>query len=100
MRRGIRNELQIRVKDMDLTTCSDMILMIQQCGQTVSYTGTADETDHELMNVTIPKADAVKYKGMPAKFQVALTDADGIPRSHKPIVADIGDFLEVSGYGS
>lgn len=100
MRRGMTNYLQIRVAGMDLTACSNMKLMIEQCGVTYIYTGTADSTDHELMNVTVPKADAIRLKGMPAKFQVALTDGNSIPRSHDPIVAYIGDLLEVTGYGT
>lgn len=99
MRRGMTNYLQIRVKDMDLTTCSNLKLYIEQCGKVYTYSGTADSTDTELMNVTIPKTDAVKFKGAPGKFQVALTDSDSISRSHEPIVARIGDFLEVDGYG-
>jgi len=100
MRRGMTNYLQIRVNDMDLTTCSNLVLMVEQSGTTYTFTGTADQTDHELMNITIPKNTALKFSGMPAKVQVALTDADGIPRSHNPISVCIGDLLEVNGYGS
>ena len=100
MRRGMTNYLQFRVVGMDLSACTNLKLYIEQCGKTYSYTGTYDSSDHTLMNVTIPKADALKMKGMPARFQVALTDSSNIPRSHEPIVAYIGDLLEVTGYGS
>lgn len=99
MRQGMRNKLQARVKGMDLTTCTNLVLRIKQCGITKEYTGTADTADTELMNVTIPKADALRYRNMPAKFQVLLTDADGEPRSHKPIVDEIGELLGEEGYG-
>ena len=99
-RRGITNYLQIRVKDMDLSECTNIKLMIRQARNVYTYSGTVDSSDSELLNVTIPKSDAVKLRKGPAEFQVALTDADGIPRSHDPIVADIGELLEVTGYGS
>ena len=100
MRRGMTNYLQFRIVGMDLSQCSNLKLMIEQCGQTHVYSGTVDSSDNELMNVTVPKSDAVKFKGMPARFQVALTDENSIPRSHEPIIAYIGDLLEVNGYGS
>lgn len=99
-RRGMTNYLMFRIVGMDLSGCSNMKLMIEQCGKVFTYSGTYDSSDHSLMKVTIPKTDAIKMKGMPAKFQVALTDSDGIPRSHEPIVAHIGELLEVTGYGS
>lgn len=99
-RRGMTNYLQFRIADMDLSTCTNLTLMIEQCGTTYTYTGTANADDSELMDVTIPKSDAVKFKNIPAKFQVAITDANGIPRSHEPVIAMMGDLLEVTGYGS
>lgn len=99
MRRGMTNYLQIRVKGLDLTECTDMILMVQQDGITDTYTGTANPYDTEVMDVTIPKADAMRYKELPAKFQVALTDKYNVPRSHKPILEDVGGMLRGDGYG-
>ena len=100
MRRGMTNYLQFRIVGMDLSECSNMVLYIEQEGTVYEYSGSADETDSELMNVTVPKSDAVKLSRLPAKFQVALTDEDGIPRSHEPVIAYIGDLLKESGYGS
>lgn len=99
MRRGYKNYITVRVVDMDLTTCTNLILMVKQNGVTYTYNGTVDSSDHEVMKVEIPKADAVKFEHLLAEVQIALTDADGVPRSHDPIKTVIGDFLEVNGYG-
>ena len=100
MRRGMTNYLQFRIVGMNLTGCTNMKLMIEQNGVTYTFSGSKNSTYNDIMDVTIPKATAVKLQGMPAKFQVALTDSNGIPRSHEPIIAYVGDLLEVTGYGS
>lgn len=100
MRRGIKNYLSIRIKDIDLTQCTNLKFYVEQDGTVYEYTGTADFTDTEVMKIEIPKADAIKFFKGHAQVQVALTDADGKPRSHDPIWVCIGDFLEVMGYGN
>lgn len=85
---------------MDLTTCSDLKFYVDQNGITYTYSGTADLDDHEVMHVEIPKADALQFFKGRAQVQVALTDASNVPRSHDPIWVYMGDFLEVTGYGS
>ena len=100
MRRGIRNNLSVRVNDMNLTQCTNLKLYVSQNGETYEFTGTADLTDTEVMHVTIPKATAVSLQKGKAQVQVALTDANNIPRSHNPIVVQVGDFLKEEGYGS
>ena len=100
MRRGIRNYISVRVKDMDLTTCSNLKFYVEQDGTTFDYSGTINYDDTEVMRVEIPKEEAVMLSKGLAQVQVALTDAGGVPRSHDPIRINIGDFLEETGYGS
>lgn len=96
----MRNVLAIEIVGMDLTTCSNLKFYVRQNGTTYSYNGTADANDHSVMNVEIPKSDTQKFTNTYAQVQVALTDANGIPRSHEPVTIKMGDFLEVTGYGS
>lgn len=100
MRRGMTNYLEFRIVGMDLSTCTNLTLMIRQRDKFWEYTGTYNSSDTELMQVTVPKADAVQMDDIPTKFQVALTDSNGIPRSHNPVTFCMGDLLKEAGYGS
>lgn len=100
MRRGIRNIVSVTVEDMDLTACSNIKLFVRQFGTEYEYTGTVSSSDTAKVTFTIPKIDAVKFRAGLSEIQVALTDSDGVPRSHDPIKIKMGDLLKEEGYGS
>lgn len=100
MRRGIRNSVSARIAGMDLTECSDIVLFIEQNGGVSTFAGTAQTSDPEVAVFSIPKADAVRLRKGYARVQVALTDGNGMPRSHDPIEVLIGNLLKEEGYGS
>lgn len=100
MRQKIKNSITVRVKGMNLNNCTDLKFYVSQNDISHEYTPTVSENDNEVMIIEIPKSDAMHFKRGKCKWQVALTDPDGYPRSHDPVVTEMGELIWEAGYGS
>lgn len=100
MRQKIRNSIAIRVHGMNLSNCTNLKFYISQDGTEYEYTPSVSQSDSEVLIVTIPKADAMNFNAGLCKWQVALTDSSGLPRSHEPVKSKIGELLWEAGYGT
>jgi len=98
----ILNYITIRVKDIDLTTVSDVEVTIEQrsTGVEVTYSGdNALVVGPHLITVTVPKSDALQFDKRSAKGQVMFTDENGVPGVTKIFFIPMNELLKEDGYG-
>lgn len=98
----LRNNITIRVSDIDLTTASDIEVTVEQRTTDTEITYSGDSvlvTGPHLLTITIPKEDAVLFDKRTAKGQVMFTNGNGMPGATKIFVIPMYELLKEDGYG-
>ena len=96
MHRNIKNQLCITVRNIDLTTVSNVEFYIAQGEVFLEYT--PEVIDAHTMLVTVPFADAMRLSTDAVYLQFALTDSNGNPRASNKKQIAVGDLLKKAGY--
>ena len=96
MRQKIENNLDVEVKGVDLTGCTDLEFYVKQDGLFFQYTPVV--VDASNMIVTVPYEDAMKLRKTTVKVQFAFTNESGHPDSSAPVEIPVGEFLKEAGY--
>lgn len=94
----VRNSLEITCKDIDFTTCTDLLLFVQQGEDFYREYELVPVEAHRAV-VAIPKSDAMELSTKSVSMQFAVTNSLG-----EPIISDIEKvevrrFLGELGYG-
>ena len=98
----MRNQISIDVDGIDLTTVSDIevILTQEDTNTKVLFSGADVMFDSTKIAVTLPKSLAMQLDVSPLRAQIMFTKEDGYPDATLPFTIPVRELIKEEGYGN